>query len=74
MDVIKGKIVYKKIEGGFWAIIANNGARFKPVDFPVDLQTEGLNIECTISYIQPNFTNFMWGDLVKITKFVISRK
>lgn len=40
-----GTILFKNLEGGFWAIDADNGQHFLPLNLAPELQKAGLRVE-----------------------------
>lgn len=66
---ISGKVQYVDLGTGFWAIIASDGEKYRPVHMPDQLKTEGKQVHCTIKPVEEELSIFMWGKPVKITAF-----
>lgn len=62
---ITGRVVYKKISGGFWGIIDRNGQKWRPVNLPKHLQNEGETITITAKLVD-EVSVFMWGNAIEI--------
>ncbi|MEJ2645008.1 MAG: hypothetical protein P8180_08765 [Gammaproteobacteria bacterium] len=63
---VTGKIVHLSIEGGFWGIVASDGAHYDPVNLPKAFQQEGLKVQATLR-TKPGMVSFhMWGTLVDV--------
>ncbi|MGA7801040.1 MAG: hypothetical protein WCC36_09535 [Gammaproteobacteria bacterium] len=63
---ITGKIVHLEIEGGFWGIVASDGAHYDPVNLPKDFQHQDLKVRATLR-TKPGLVSFhMWGTLVDV--------
>lgn len=66
---ITGKAQYIDLGTGFWAIISAEGEKYRPIQMPDQLKTEGKQITCTIKPVNEEISLFMWGKPVKITAF-----
>ncbi len=66
--MITGKIVYQDLEGGFWGIVADDGAQYHPVEgLPRHMQQDGCRVQAEIE--PANVVSFaMWGKNVRVTK------
>jgi len=42
--VIEGRVTHKEIEGGFWAIDADDGRQFTPLNLPKVFQQDNLRV------------------------------
>ena len=42
--VVEGRVSHKDIEGGFWAIDADDGRQFTPLNLPVAFQQDNLKV------------------------------
>ncbi len=65
---IKGKVVYMPLETGFWGIEGSRGRQWRPVNMPEKLKKEGLEVDLEGEAADEEFSLFMWGKPVKITK------
>lgn len=63
---IRGIVVYKDLEGGFWGIRADDGRRFVPVNqIPEQFRKDGTTIKATLSPVQV-LSTLQWGEHVQI--------
>jgi hypothetical protein len=63
---IKGTVTHVPLSGGFWAILGDNGRRYRPVDpLPEDFCQEGYRIFANVEPVQ-TFSIFMWGTDVEL--------
>ena len=65
---IKGTIVYKNLEGGFWGIRDDQGNNWLPINMPEQLKHKGKKVEVVIKKVDM-MTMSMWGEAVKIISF-----
>lgn len=65
---IKGTVEYIDIGTGCWGIVDAQGNQYRPINFPAQLKTSGM--EVTITAVPVNdMSIFMWGEAVRITSF-----
>lgn len=62
---IKGKVVFKSIEGGFWGIEDAKGNQYRPVNMPEKLKEVGKEVSIEAKEVD-EMSVFMWGIPVKI--------
>jgi len=67
-----GSVVRVEIEGGFWAIVTDNGTKFDPAKLPQELQQDGLAVTGRVRLLKDVMTFRMWGQPVEILE--IQRK
>lgn len=61
-----GTIHYVDLEGGFYGLTAETGARYYPLDLPDDMMRDGLRVRFRIR-VQPDvMTITMWGTPVEV--------
>jgi len=65
MIKVTGKVVYQKIEGGFWGIQGDDGQNYLPEAMPKDFQTEGMRVDAKMEPLEVMSTR-MWGVEVKL--------
>ncbi|MCB0719370.1 MAG: hypothetical protein KDD65_13060 [Bacteroidetes bacterium] len=64
--VVKGKVTYNDLEGGFWGIVTDEDEQLRPVDgLPTSLQRAGCRIEADVEP-SSGISIFMWGRPVKV--------
>ena len=69
---IQGKVIYKKLSGGFWCITDMDGNNWRPVSMPKALQEKGLKVQIEAKEAPSQAISiFMWGTSIEILKFGI---
>lgn len=66
---ISGKVVYQKLEMGFWGIVDDQGREWRPVQMPEQLKQEGKRVTVTLKEVDEAASFIMWGTPVKILSF-----
>lgn len=67
-QLIKGRVVYKDLNGGFWGIEGEDGRQYFPINMPEQLKIPEARVEITA--IESDMESiFMWGDPIKIVAF-----
>jgi hypothetical protein len=66
---IQGTIQYINLAMGFWAILADTGEKYRPVQMPDQLKIEGKRVSIYIKPIQEEYSMEMWGTPVKVLSF-----
>lgn len=66
---LKGTVEYMNLATGFWAIIGDDGEKYRPVQMPDQLKIIGKKVIVRIKPIQEEFSMMMWGNPVKIVSF-----
>jgi hypothetical protein len=63
---IEGTVVYKDLEGGFWALLSNDGRQFVPVSpLPENLREQGKRIVARLAPVQI-LSSLQWGEHVEV--------
>lgn len=63
-----GRIVFNDLEGGFYAILGDNGGRYDPINLPKDFQKASTRVRVVLRP-KPDMMSFhMWGTIVEIVK------
>ena len=70
--VIEGRVSHKEIEGGFWAIDADDGRTFTPLNLPVAFQQDKLKVAVRATLASDVASIHMYG--VPITILEIKRR
>jgi inhibitor of cysteine peptidase len=61
-----GTVVYKDFEGGFYAIDADDGSAYDPVDLPREFTVDGLRVQVT-ARVRDDLASFhMYGRIIEI--------
>lgn len=62
----RGVVHYVDLEGGFYGLTADTGARYYPIDLPETLTRDGLRVRFRVR-VQPDvMTIVMWGTPVEV--------
>ena len=61
---ITGTITHQAIGMGFWGIVGDDGANYRPDKLPKKLQKEGLRIAAEVEESPNQMSVFMWGKAV----------
>jgi len=69
---IQGTVVYKDLEGGFFAIDADDGKTYDPVNLPASFKQNGLRVKATVRVKNNAAGIHMVGDIVEIVDIVES--
>ena len=62
-----GTVRYQNLEGGFWGIIADDGAKYDVVNLSSEYQVEGLRVAFRAKPATNGVSFHMWGTMVEIT-------
>ncbi len=58
--------MYKDLEGGFWALLSNDGRQFVPVSpLPENLREQGKRIVARLAPVQI-LSSLQWGEHVEV--------
>ena len=71
-DIIEilGTVVYKDFEGGFYAIDAEDGSKYDPMNLPEAFRKDGLKVKVTAS-LKPDAMGFhMYGGIIEIKTII----
>jgi len=66
---ITGKSRYIGLEGGFWAIEADDGNKYTPINMPEQLKCEGARVSIRGQIIKGAVSLSMWGEAIRIISF-----
>jgi hypothetical protein len=71
-DVIQGTgtIRYVNLEGGFYGLVADDGAKYDPTPLPDSLRKDGLRVRFRIQETKV-LTTRMWGTPVEVLRIEI---
>ncbi len=67
--LITGRAIKKDIGPGFWGIINESGAEYRPINMPEQLKIEGAQVEVIVVEAHEDISIFMWGKPVHILSF-----
>ncbi len=62
-----GTIVYIRIEGGFFGIVAGTDGRWDPINLPAGYMQDGLKVKFQARLRKDLASTHMWGTMVELT-------
>ena len=63
---ITGTVVYKDLEGGFYAIDGNDGRKYDPINLPEEFRKNGLKVKLS-ARLKRNAVSFhMYGSIIEV--------
>lgn len=65
---IRGMVRYIDLEGGFYGLIADDGARYDPLNLPADFRRDGLRVEFEGKVRDDLVGIHMWGRIFEIER------
>ena len=65
---IQGTVVYKDLEGGFFAIDGDDGQKYNPVNLSESFRKDGLKVKVTARPNADAMTVHMYGTVVEIVE------
>lgn len=67
-DVVEflGKVVHVPIEGGFWGLVGDQGAKYDAGSLPRSYRKEGLEVRVRAKVLRDVVTFRMWGLRVEL--------
>jgi hypothetical protein len=63
---IQGTIVYKSLEGGFFAIESDDGKTYDPINLPETFKRDGLKVKVNAKLRKDVGSIHMAGDIIEI--------
>jgi hypothetical protein len=63
---ITGTVRFMDLEGGFYGIITDDGARLDPMDLPAQFRQDGLRVRARVEPVPDAVTFRMWGTVVRV--------
>ncbi|MEP7323212.1 MAG: hypothetical protein ABI761_14905 [Saprospiraceae bacterium] len=66
---VSGEIQFINLATGFWALVSDQGEKYRPVNMPDQLKISGKKVTCKVRPINEEFSMMMWGTPVKIIQF-----
>lgn len=63
-----GTIRHIPLEGGFWAIVADDGRRFNPLELEARFQQEGLRVRFQAMPEPDVMSTRMWGEIITLQR------
>ncbi len=65
-ETVTGTIRHIDLEGGFYGLEADDGARLDPVNLPAEFQKDGLRVRARVQRLRDRVSIHMWGQLVRL--------
>ena len=65
---IQGTVVYKDIEGGFFAIDSDNGKKYNPVSLPEAYRKDGLKVIIKARPSNDAMSIHMYGAIIEVVE------
>jgi hypothetical protein len=62
-----GTVQHLDLEGGFWGIVADDGAKYDPVNLAPEFQVEGLRVSFRAKLAKEQVSFHMWGTRIEIS-------
>lgn len=63
---IQGTVVYKNIEGGFFAIEGDDGRKFDPINLPESFRKDGLKVKVSARLKKEAVSFHMYGTIIEV--------
>ena len=63
---IRGTVVFRDLEGGFFIIESDDGKTYEPLDLPVAYQKDGMKVTATVCVRNDVASIRMAGDIIEI--------
>lgn len=68
---ITGTVVYKNIEGGFFAIDADDGRKYDPINLPEEFRKDGLKVKLTARLKRDAVSFHMYGAIIEVVNIAV---
>lgn len=69
--MLQGTVRYMNLEGGFWGIVADNGQKILPKNFPEEYRKDGLRLSFSAQEITGMMTIQQWGTLSNLSNISV---
>ena len=63
-----GRVIFNDLEGGFYAIVGDNGGRYDPMNLPKEFQKADTRIKVTLRPRNDMMSFRQWGTIAEIVK------
>ncbi len=63
---VTGTVRYIDLEGGFYGIETDDGAKLDPVNLPAEFQQDGVRLRVQVEPLKDRVSFHMWGTLVRV--------
>jgi len=65
---VNGVVEFVPLEGGFYGIVSESGAKYDPVGLPEEYKKPGLKVKVTLRPTKKRVSTHMWGKLVRVLR------
>ncbi|MFD2167293.1 hypothetical protein ACFSJY_13655 [Thalassotalea euphylliae] len=69
-----GKVVYNDFEGGFYGVIAENGEKVLPMNWPKEMRSVNAKVKFKGKPVKDMMTTRQWGTLYQIKEIKLIEK
>ena len=63
---LQGTVVYKNIEGGFFAIESDDGSKYDPINLPESFRRDGLEVKVSARFKKEAMSFHMYGAIIEV--------
>lgn len=63
---IRGTVVYKNLEGGFFAIDGDDGSKYDPINLPGSFRKDGMKVKVTARRRKDARSIHMYGAVIEV--------
>jgi hypothetical protein len=67
---ILGTVVYKDLEGGFFAIDGDDGSKYNPSSLPESFRKDGLEVTVTARLMRHGMSIHLYGSIIEVVNIV----
>jgi hypothetical protein len=65
-QIVTGTVRHVDLEGGFYGIEADDGAKLDPLNLPEDFRQDGVRVRVRVEELKDRVSTHMWGRIVRI--------
>ena len=64
-------MVYKNIEGGFFAIESDDGSKYDPINLPESFRRDGLEVKVSARFKKEAMSFHMYGAIIEVVNIAV---
>ena len=64
-------MVYKDLEGGFFAIVSDDNRKYNPINLPESFMQDGLKVKITARPRTDAMSIHMYGEIIEIIEIAV---
>lgn len=68
---LQGTVVYKNIEGGFFAIESDDGSKYDPINLPESFRRDGLKVKVSARFKKEAMSFHMYGAIIEVVNIAV---